>query len=131
MNIESLKTIQSDFPVKETVNRLIQKIEEKEWHIFAHIDHAKEARNKGLELRPTQVILFGNPKIGTLLMQDQQSVAIDLPIKALVWEDKDGQVMVAYNTVDWLKERHRLTDDNTLKIIDKILESVCHFATRE
>lgn len=125
-----LKSMVSDFSVKETVDRMIKKIEEKGWHIFAHIDHAKQALDKGIELRPTRVVLFGNPKIGTLLMQDVQSVAIDLPVKALVWEDEKGRVQVAYNTMSWLKERHGLTDETTIKNIGKILENVCQYAAK-
>lgn len=88
MLMKGLKTIHSDFSVTETVKILKKAIEKQGWHLFAHIDHAKQAQDNGLQLRPTQVILFGNPKVGTLLMQDQQAAAIDLPVKALVYEDE-------------------------------------------
>lgn len=129
--MKGLKTIQSDFSVKETIEILIKAIEKEGWHLFAHIDHSNQAQDKGLRLRPTQVILFGNPKVGTLLMQDQQSVAIDLPVKALVYEDERGRVLIGYNTTDWLRERHQLTDQATIKIISHVLERVCHSASKK
>ncbi len=128
--MKGLKIFQSDFPVEETVNRLIHKIEEAGWHVFARIDHSKQARDEGLELRPTQVVLFGNPLVGTLLMQDKQTAAIDLPVKALVWRDDEGKILVAHNTTAWLKDRHQLTDDATVKKIGEVMESVCHFAAK-
>lgn len=126
--MKGLKTIQSDFSVTETVEILKKAIENQGWHLFAHIDHAKQAQKNGLKLRPTQVILFGNPKIGTLLMQDQQSAAIDLPVKALVYEDEKGRVLISYNTTTWLRERHQLTDEATIKTISTVLKTVCHAA---
>ncbi len=125
-----LKSMISDFSVMETENRLIKRIEQKGWHVFARIDHAKQATENGLELRPTRVVLFGNPKVGTLLMQDEQSAAIDLPVKALIWEDEKGSVQVAYNTMSWIKERHGLTDVVTIKNIREILEDVCYYASK-
>ncbi|MDD3722381.1 MAG: DUF302 domain-containing protein [Lutibacter sp.] len=86
--MDGLKITTSNFSVTETVNRIVAQIEKEGWHVFARIDHAKEAHGKGLELRPTELILFGNPEIGTLLMQNQQISAIDLPMKILVLEDE-------------------------------------------
>ncbi len=125
-----LKSMKSDFLVAETVMRLIKRIEKDGWHIFALIDHSKQARDKGLELRPTQVILFGNPQVGTLLMQDHQTVAIDLPVKALVWEDGKGHVQIAYNTMEWIKERHFLRDGTTMARISEFIESACLYAAK-
>lgn len=129
--MNSLKTIKSDFSVTESVNQMADQIEEQGWHIFARIDHAKEAQRKGLDLRPTELILFGNPEIGTLLMQDQQISAIDLPMKALAWEDKNGQVYVTVNNLEWLKKRHGLTDDNTMDKIVKVVENICKKGTKK
>ena len=123
--MNGIKIIKSNKSVKETVRRMITTIEEEGWHLFAHIDHAAEANKKGLELRSTEVILFGNPEIGTLLMQSTQSVAIDLPMKAMVWEDEEGNVYVGYNTLEWLIKRHGLKDDVTIKNIAAVVEKVC------
>jgi uncharacterized protein (DUF302 family) len=129
--MDGLKIMTSDFPVAETVNHIVAQIEEEGWHVFAHIDHAKEAWRKGLELRSTEIILFGNPEIGTLLMQDQQISAIDLPMKALVWEDENGRVHIACNNLEWLKERHQLSCNETITKISKVVENVCRTGMRK
>ncbi len=123
--MNGLNTATSEFPVKETIDRMIAIIEAQGWHLFARIDHAELARKKGLELRPTELILFGNPEIGTRLMQDRQLAAIDLPMKALAWEDEQGQVRIACNSILWLKQRHGLTDAATLWAIDAVLAKLC------
>lgn len=127
--MHGLNTATSDFSVEETIDRMVAAIEEEGWHLFARIDHAKEARKKQLTLRPTELILFGNPEIGTLLMQDNQVAAIDLPMKALVWEDAEGCVRIACNRLTWLKERHQLTDEKTMKKIDEVIKRICGSAT--
>lgn len=104
---------------------MVGQIEKEGWHLFARIDHAGEARKRELELRPTELILFGNPDIGTLLIQDQQISAIDLPMKVLAWENEDGQVHVAYNDMQWLRERHGLTDNETIDNIKQFVENIC------
>ncbi len=78
--------------------------------VFARIDHAAGAREIGAALRPTELLIFGHPKGGTPLMQDQQLAGIDLPIKALAWEDAQGKVWLSYNDAHWLAERHGLGD---------------------
>ena len=123
--VNGLVTTTSKFPVKQIIDRMVSTIEAQGWHLFARIDHAAHARKKGLELRPTELILFGNPEIGTLLMQDRQLAAIDLPMKMLVWEDERGQVRIAYNSMQWLKQRHGLTDEATLQVIGEVLAKVC------
>ena len=123
--MHGLTTATSKFPVKETIDRMVAVIDALGWHLFARIDHAEHARKKGLELRPTELILFGNPAIGTRLMQDRQQAAIDLPMKVLVWEDEHAQVHIAHNRMDWLKQRHGLTDTATLQAIDAVLAKVC------
>ncbi len=114
----------SEFPVKETIDRMVAVIEVQGWHLFARIDHAAQAGKKGLALRPTELILFGNPEIGTLLMQDRQLSAIDLPMKMLAWEDEQGQVRIAHNSMQWLQQRHGLTDEATLRVIGEVLAKV-------
>ena len=123
--MQGLTTATSKFPVKETIDRMVAIIDVLGWHLFARIDHAEHARKKGLELRPTELILFGNPAVGTRLMQDRQVAAIDLPMKVLVWEDEHAQVRIAYNSMAWLKQRHGLTDVATLQAIDTVLAKVC------
>ncbi len=123
--MNGLKKTRSNCSVTETTNRMVALIKKKGWHIFARINHAKEALKKGLVLRPTELLLFGNPEIGTLLMQDRQVSAIDLPMKALVWEAEDGRVYITFNDVAWLKKRHGLTDIKTIAKIAKVIENVC------
>ena len=123
--MQGLQIAESAFPVKEAVDRMVEAVEEEGWHLFARIDHAGQARKKGLELRPTELILLGNPEIGTRLMQDRQVAAIDLPMKVLAWEDADGTVRIAHNSMAWLEERHGLTDAATLRAIGEVLTRVC------
>lgn len=123
--MNGLTIIPSEFPVSETVNRMVSTIKAIGWHLFARIDHAEHARKNGLELRPTELILFGNPAIGTRLMQDRQLAAIDLPMKVLVWEDERGHVRIAHNSMRWLQQRHGLTDAETVRAIDDVLTKVC------
>jgi uncharacterized protein (DUF302 family) len=103
---------QADSPhsFEQTVQRLEKIIEARGLVMFAKIDHADAAQKAGLTLRPTQVLIFGNPKGGTPLMQAAPTVAIDLPLKALVWQGDDGKVRVAVNAADVYK-RHGLSDD--------------------
>lgn len=99
---------QSPHSVEDTEQRFISILEEKGLNVFATVDHAQNAEGAGLSLRPTRVVIFGNPKLGTPLMQCAQSLAIDLPQKMLIWEDEDGQVQIAYNDPRYLGGRHQL-----------------------
>lgn len=123
--MNGIQSATSELSVKETVDRMVSVLEGLGWHLFARIDHAEHARRRGLSLRPTELILFGNPEVGTLLMQDRQVAAIDLPMKALAWEDEAGQVRIACNSVRWLGERHGLTDSETLRAIEQVVAEVC------
>ncbi len=98
----------SPYSVEETEARFKQILDAKGLNVFATVDHEKNAAGAGLELRPTRVVIFGNPKVGTPLMQCQQTIAIDLPQKVLIWEDEQGQVQLAYNDPQYLGGRHRL-----------------------
>ena len=117
--MKGLVTIQSHYPVKETIDRLASIIESKGMTVFARLDHAENAVKLGLSLRPTELIIFGNPKVGTFLMQDIQTTGIDLPLKALAWEDEKGKTWLSYNDIDWIADRHSLhaKSDSTLKAI--------------
>lgn len=108
--MKGLTTISSHFSVKETIDRLALTLQSNNWNVFARIDHAAHALKKGLHLRPTELIIFGNPQIGTLLMQDQQTIGIDLPVKALAWQDESDKVWLSYTEISWLKDKHKLSD---------------------
>jgi uncharacterized protein (DUF302 family) len=104
--MEGLTSIRSRFGPKETMDRLETEIRAQKMEIFARIDHAAGAAAAGLELRPTELIIFGNARGGTPLMQSVQTVGIDLPLKALVWEDASGTTWLSYNEPSWIAQRH-------------------------
>jgi uncharacterized protein (DUF302 family) len=106
-----LVRIDSRYSVEETLRRLQAALEEKGLHVFAVIDHSGEAEKVGLKMRPTKVLIFGNPKGGTPLMVAVPSLAIDLPLKALVAEDGEDKVSVTYNRPEYLRERHGVPAD--------------------
>ena len=103
---EGLTAQKSPYPAKETMNRFEENAKQRGLNIFARIDHAAGAAKIGKTLRPTEVIIFGNPQGGTPLMECAQSAGIDLPLKALVWEDAQGQVWLGYNDPAFLAKRH-------------------------
>lgn len=103
---ESLVLVRSRYSFDETVRRLQATFTEKGMQIFAVIDHSGEAEKVGLKMRPTKVVIFGSPKGGTPLMVAAPSLAIDLPLKALVAEDGGGKVSVSYNSPEYLQQRH-------------------------
>lgn len=105
---DGLVTVESRFPVSETIDRLAAAAAQAGLVVFARIDHAEGACDAGLELRPTELLIFGHPAGGTPLMLDRQQVGIDLPFKALSWQDEDGRVWLAWNDAEWLACRHRL-----------------------
>lgn len=106
-----LVRIASPHSVPETLKRLEEFLGSKGLTIFARIDHSGEAAKVGLKMRPTQVLLFGSPKAGTPVMVAAPSVAIDLPLKALVAEDDQGEVWITYNSPEYLQQRHSIPDD--------------------
>lgn len=108
MTENGLISIESRFGVAETIDRLVATVTSAGMRVFARIDHAAGAHEVGAELRPTELLIFGHPKGGTPLMQDQQTAGIDLPLKALAWEDALGKVWLSYNDAHWLAERHGL-----------------------
>jgi uncharacterized protein (DUF302 family) len=101
----------SKHPVEQTVEALTALLKSKGIAIFALIDHSGEAEKVGLKMRPTKLVIFGNPKAGTPLMLASPSSAIDLPLKMLVWEDGQGKVWVSYNSPEYLRERHGLAEE--------------------
>src|SRR5215510_14706151 len=108
MAADGLTTIPSSYGPKETMDRLEAEIKAKGMTVFARIDHAAGAEGAGLSLRPTEVLIFGDAKAGTPRMQRGQTIGIDLPLKALVWQDDAGITWLSYNDLSWLVKRHGL-----------------------
>ena len=109
MAADGLITMRSSHGPKDTMNRLEAQVKAKGMMVFARIDHAAGAAEVGLPLRPTELLIFGNAKGGTPLMQAEQTIGIDLPLKALVWQDAAGTTWVSYNDPTWLAKRHGLS----------------------
>lgn len=103
--------LSSPYRVSETLKRVESAVQSHGLTIFCRVDHSGEAAKVGLEMHPTELLIFGNPKGGTPLMLASPSVAIDFPLKALVWEDADGKVWLTCNSPDYLKQRHNLPDN--------------------
>ncbi|MFZ0038701.1 MAG: DUF302 domain-containing protein [Candidatus Acidiferrales bacterium] len=103
--------LSSLYSVPDTLKRLESLLQAKNLTVFARVDHSGEAEKVGLTMRPTQLIIFGSPKGGTPMMAASPTLAIDLPLKALAWEDADGKVWLSYNSPDYLKNRHQIPDD--------------------
>ena len=112
-----------------TMDRLEAAARSKGMKIFARIDHAAGARSIGTDMRPTELLIFGNPKGGTPFMGCAQSVAIDLPLKALVWEDGDGKVWLGYNDPSWIAPRHDAGDCPVTTKITGALKALAGAAT--
>lgn len=108
MATEGLRTIPSSLGPKETMDRFETEVKAKGMVVFARLDHAGGAAAVGLTLRPTELLIFGNARGGTPLMQSNQTIGIDLPLKALVWEDASGKTWLSYNDPAWLARRHGL-----------------------
>lgn len=121
-----LVTVKSAHSVQQTGDRLETALKGKGMTVFTRIDHAQGAKKVGKELRPTQLVVFGNPKAGTPLMLCAQSVAIDLPQKALIWEDKDGGVWLSYNDPQYLVKRHAISGCD--KVVTNITKALSNFA---
>src|SRR5271166_5016210 len=98
--------LESKHSVDESLQRLESLLKQKGVALFARIDHSGEAAKVGLEMRPTRLLIFGSPKAGTPLMQAAPTVAFDLPLKALFWQDADGKVWLSYNDPAYLQQRH-------------------------
>lgn len=115
---EGMTTLKSDYSVTKTADRFEALIHKKGLTLFSRINHQKNAEDVSLSIKATEVIVFGNPKVGTRLMQCSPTVAIDLPQKVLVWEDKKGKVWLSYNNPHYLKKRHNIQGCD--EVIEKI-----------
>ena len=123
---EGIVNVKSAYDVGTTADRLTSALTGKGMTVFTRIDHAAGAAKVGQTLRPTELVIFGNPKVGTPLMQCDRSVAIDLPQKALIWEDGEGQVWLSYNDPDYLARRHDLAA--CAKVVAKVKKVLANFA---
>ena len=126
-----LTTIASHYDVKTTLDRLEATVKAKGLRVFARIDHAAGAMAAGLKLRATELLIFGNAKGGTPLMQSQQTIGIDLPLKALAWQDATGKTWLSYNDLTWLAARHGLSEQATevAKALSGVLAGLAKTAT--
>ena len=118
--------VKSDFNVKETADRMENILMTKGMTIFNRIKHSENVAKTGIKLRDTELIIFGNPKMGSPLMKCQQSIAIDLPQKTLIWEDAEGNVWISYNDPEYLRKRHNITGCE--KILLKIKNALAGMA---
>jgi uncharacterized protein (DUF302 family) len=132
MGDAGLLTVSSSFGPRETMERLVAEIGAKGLTVFARIDHAAGAAQVGMSLRPTELVIFGNAKGGTPLMQREQTVGIDLPLKALVWEDADGKTWLSYNDPGWIVQRHSVSPESVpaVKAMTDLLAALAGKATQ-
>ena len=120
-------TIKSMYSVSVTIDKLEAVLNKKGMTIFKRVDHAAGAQKAGLQLRPTELLIFGNPKVGTPLMLCSQTAALDLPQKALAYEDEKGQVWLAYNDPAYMAKRHNIKDCDAA--VQKVTSALAKFAS--
>ncbi|MDH3776056.1 MAG: DUF302 domain-containing protein [Desulfobulbaceae bacterium] len=126
---DGMVNVQSNFNVEETADRMESILKEKGMTVFNRIKHSEAAAAVGIELRNTELILFGNPKVGSPLMKCQQSAAIDLPQKALIWEDDKATVWISYNNPRYLEKRHNITGcEEVISKIERALAGIAESA---
>lgn len=122
---EGLVHVPSNFSVAQTSERLEKILRNKGMTIFNRIKHSQSAREVGVDLRPTELFIFGNPKVGSPMMHCMQTVAIDLPQKALIWQDKQDKVWISYNSPQYLKSRHNIAGcEDILAKVEKALSGI-------
>jgi uncharacterized protein (DUF302 family) len=127
--MEGLITIQSSAGPNETMDLLEAEIKAHGMTVFSRVNHAALAEQAGMTLRPTEVILFGNPRGGTPLMQANQTIGIDLPLKALVWQDAAGKTWVSYNEPAWLVKRHDIVgSEPTIAVMERAVAAIANKA---
>jgi len=131
MTANGLITIESRNGPEETMNRFEAEVRARGMTVFAHIDHAAGATAVGLPLRPTELLIFGHAKTGTPLMQSNQMIGIDLPLKALVWQDASGTTWLSYNDPAFLAHRYGVdgADDTTVNAMAAALKAIASKAT--
>lgn len=124
---DGLRTLQSAHSVAATMDRLEQRVKAAGFRVFTRVDHGAGAKSVDMPLPATQLLIFGNPKGGTLLMQSARTIGIDLPLKYLVWEDAAGKVHIGWNAPAWLTGRHGIGD--RAKVVKKMTGGLNKFAT--
>jgi uncharacterized protein (DUF302 family) len=131
MAVDGLITVRSNFGPADTAKRLEADVRARGLTVFAHIDHAAGAERVGLALRPTDLLIFGNAKGGTPLMQVAQTTGIDLPLKALVWQDESGTTWLSYDEPVWIAERHGLghSVDASIHALTTAVAAIANAAT--
>jgi uncharacterized protein (DUF302 family) len=128
-DVEGLTTLPSAFGTKETMDRIDGEIRALGMRVFARIDHAALAAEAGLQLRPTELLIFGNPRAGTPLMQSNQTMGIELPLKMLVWQDTAGKTWFAWNNVGWLAQRHGVETESIVGMMAVALGDIAKKVT--
>ena len=132
MAAEGMINVESDFNVKETADRLENILAEKGMTIFKRINHSEGAANVGIKMPETELFIFGNPKVGSPLMKCQQTVAIDLPQKALIWADDQRKVWISYNDPRYLEKRHNISGcEEIIAKIEKALSGITNAAAKK
>jgi uncharacterized protein (DUF302 family) len=131
MAVHGLTTLRSSYGPEETMNRFEAEVRARGMIAFAHIDHAAGAAAVGLSLRPTELLIFGNVRDATPLLEFVQTIGIDLPLKALVWQDASGITWLSYNDPKWVSKRHRLDPDlgTTVSLLATALNQMAISAT--
>ena len=128
-NIQGLTSVQSGFGPKATMDRVEAQIQARGLNVFARIDHAAGAADVGLPLAPTDLIIFGNARGGTPLMQSVQTVGIDLPLKILVWQDAANNTWLSYNEPSWIAQRHGVAGrESTVEKMADLLRAIAREA---
>lgn len=131
MSVDGLVTLDSPLSPKDTMDRVEAEVVARGMTVFARVDHSAGAQAVGLLLRPTELLVFGNARGGTPLMQAAQTIGIDLPLKILVWQEADGRTRLAYNDPLWLAARHGLGPraENATRAMQAALEAIAQAAT--
>jgi len=114
----------SDYSVDKTIENIKTIVKAKGFGVFATINHQENAKMVGMNLNESKLIIFGNPKVGTLLMQEDMTIALDLPLRVLVFKDNEGQVNVAYRDGSWIKDHHFLKSDNLTNKINAGMKKI-------
>ena len=131
MAAEGLITLRSSFGPEETMSRFEAEVRARAMTIFSHIDHTAGAAAVGLPLRPTDLLIFGAAKVGTPLMQSAQTIGIDLPLKALVWQDEAGNTFLSYNDPAFVADRHGIgeTAKPVIEAMSRVLKKMAAMST--